>query len=68
MGLKKARVFLGNLPEHSTEEDVRQRLLKYGTVDSVEIKHKKEFGKDTIVSTFAYVNLETEELTLQHCK
>ena len=37
-------VYLGNLPEDSTEEDIRRQLVKFGPIDTVKLVKEKNIG------------------------
>lgn len=62
------RIFVGNLPHEVTRDDIVSKFKKYGKVESVEIKSKKDLSSGEVLATFSYVNLNTDDNTLGSCK
>ncbi|KAK7866967.1 hypothetical protein R5R35_014739 [Gryllus longicercus] len=60
MSPKMVRVFVGNLPPDTVEDDLKKLLKKYGTVLTVEIKRR-------INDVFAFVDLENLKLDVHTC-
>ncbi|PSN33676.1 hypothetical protein C0J52_18989 [Blattella germanica] len=52
MNLQKRRVFVGNLPPNTTENDIVKKFSKFGCIQSVEIKQRPDS------STFAFLDFE----------
>jgi RNA-binding proteins (RRM domain) len=62
MPAEKKRVFVGNLPADTTQADVIKLFSNFGNVLSVEIKQHPNS------STFAFLDLKTDEDKLKSCK
>jgi len=62
MPTEKKRVFVGNLPADTTRADVAKLFSNFGNVLSVEIKQHPN------TSTFAFLDLKTDEDKLKSCK
>lgn len=58
----ETRLFVGNIPLNTSEQDLQAEFGHYGYVNSVEIKSKNEDEK------FAFVNLQIEERLVEKCK
>lgn len=66
--MEKKRLFVGNLPHEIDEDTIRNKFSKYGVVLSVELKHRYSgLNKDDIISTFAFVNLQSSQESLSKC-
>ncbi|XP_050312446.1 nucleolar protein 8 [Anthonomus grandis grandis] len=61
------RIFISDLPETYTKEELESSFSKYGTVTSVEIKERKELTPKNTSLFFAFINLKTDELGLNQC-
>jgi RNA recognition motif-containing protein len=61
------RLFVGNLPDGVTENEIRPLFNKFGRIDTLEIKTKKGVDGD-VVSTFAFVDFCTSDAKLSKCK
>jgi RNA recognition motif-containing protein len=61
------RLFVGNLPDGVTENEIRPLFNKFGRIDTLEIKTKKGVDGD-VVSTFAFVDFSTSDAKLSKCK
>ncbi|KAF5280275.1 hypothetical protein FQR65_LT03083 [Abscondita terminalis] len=60
------RLFINNLENNVTEEELRDTFCSYGTVTSVEVKERKNpVGNQT--QQFAYINISTKDHTLHKC-
>ncbi|KAF6038324.1 NOL8 [Bugula neritina] len=61
------RMFVGGLPKHIAEEELRTRFTKYGKITTVDIKNKHnptgEWNK-----TFAYLNIYMTQQGFQKCR
>jgi RNA recognition motif-containing protein len=56
------RLFIGNLPENVTSEEVSSKFSHFGNVQDAEVRTKNE-------ATFAFVSLFVEEeASVKHCK
>ncbi|XP_026286073.1 probable RNA-binding protein CG14230 [Frankliniella occidentalis] len=61
------RIFVGNLPHEVTRDQLVSKFKDYGTVESVEVKTKKDATTDQVIATFSYVNLNTDKESLNQC-
>lgn len=68
MHVGRKRIFVGNLPPHIQENEVKEQFSQYGNVVSVEIKHRKENVNENVSPVFAFVSIETDDKTLHQCK
>lgn len=59
--MKSFRLFIGNIPAQTSEQELSSEFSAYGHVKNIEIKSK---GDDNI---FAFINLETEEHIVNQC-
>ncbi|CAG0889491.1 unnamed protein product [Darwinula stevensoni] len=50
------RLFVGNLFPDVKEDELRQQFVKFGDVNAVEVRHKKDV-EGNVVNTFAYINV-----------
>lgn len=62
------RIFVGNLPTDISEKDVENEFGAYGTVNKVEVKHKRDPLTNNIMSTFAFVTITITDSLLNQCK
>ncbi|CAH1163914.1 unnamed protein product [Phaedon cochleariae] len=67
MKLESKRIFISDLPETATQEELQNAFRDYGNVKSIEIKERKELGPKNSSLFFSYVNLETDDRQLQKC-
>lgn len=68
MKSENKRIFISDLPETSTKDELESSFSPYGEVSSVEIKERKELGPNNKSLFFAYVNLITDDKRLNQCK
>ncbi|XP_037036322.1 probable RNA-binding protein CG14230 [Bradysia coprophila] len=61
------RIFVGNLPTDIVEKDVENEFASYGTVNKVEVKHKRDPLSNDIMSTFAFVTIIITDSLLNQC-
>lgn len=61
--MKEQRIFVGNLPNSITENDLQKLFKKYGVIN-VEIKKRKSILDQE--SAFAYVNIPSK--STDNCK
>ncbi|MFP4258186.1 MAG: RNA recognition motif domain-containing protein [Desulfovermiculus sp.] len=54
------RMYVGNLPFSSTEEDVRALFSRFGEVGTVHLVHDRETGRPR---GFGFVEMQTEAAT-----
>ncbi|XP_059620805.1 probable RNA-binding protein CG14230 [Phlebotomus argentipes] len=59
------RLFVGNLPPKTTEEELSQEFGAYGKVSSVDIKEKQNANNSS--SKFAFVTIEMASTMVQQC-
>ncbi|XP_034236799.1 probable RNA-binding protein CG14230 [Thrips palmi] len=64
MSAQSHRIFVGNLPHAATEEEIRSKFIKYGTVESVEIRTKKDACTGDPLATFSFVNIKADRESL----
>lgn len=62
------RIFVGNLPTDIAEKDVENEFGAYGTVNKVEVKHKRDPLTNNIMSTFAFVTISITDSLLNQCR
>ncbi|CAH0552142.1 unnamed protein product [Brassicogethes aeneus] len=67
MKLQEKRIFISDLPETATEDECKTLFGEYGKVKSIEIKERKELGPKNYSLFFAYINLETDDHSIQKC-
>jgi RNA recognition motif-containing protein len=60
--MEECRLFIGNLPSNTTEEELKSEFGYYGAVKSVELKKKND------ENVYGFVNVELEEKMLTKCK
>lgn len=61
------RIFVGNLPTDIVEKEVENEFAAYGTVNKVEVKHKRDPMSNEIMSTFAFVTITITDDLLNQC-
>lgn len=61
------RIFVGNLPTDIVEKDVENEFASYGTVNKVEVKHKRDPLTTDIMSTFAFITISITDSLLNQC-
>uniref|UniRef100_A0A4Y0BNB2 RRM domain-containing protein n=1 Tax=Anopheles funestus TaxID=62324 RepID=A0A4Y0BNB2_ANOFN len=66
MNLKPYRLFIGNIPAGTTEQELSKEFSAYGNVESLEIKTKTNPLNDS-VDTFGFVTLQTEDHIVPQC-
>ncbi|XP_072181936.1 uncharacterized protein [Diadema setosum] len=66
MAAEQKRLFVGGLHQSVTEQEVRDRFSRHGTISSVEIKTKKDL-RGNPVKTFAYLDICLPESELKKC-
>ncbi|XP_076268324.1 putative RNA-binding protein CG14230 isoform X2 [Rhynchophorus ferrugineus] len=67
MKAENQRIFISDLPETLTEDELRTTFSNYGQVSSIEIKERKELGPKNKSLFFAYINLVTDHSDLNKC-
>lgn len=58
----ETRLFVGNVPRNTSEQELQSEFGFYGVVKSVEIKQKTEDEH------FAFVNIQIEERLVEKCE
>lgn len=58
----ETRLFVGNIPANTSEQELQSEFGYYGVVNRVELKTKNEN------ENFAFVNLQIEERLVEKCK
>jgi len=61
------RVFISDLPETVTQDELNNNFSKYGEVSSIEIKERKELGAKNHSLFYAYINLLTDDKRINQC-
>lgn len=60
--MSETRLFIGNIPANTSEDELKSEFSYYGEVKSVELKTKNE-GE-----VFGFVNIGIDEKLVQKCK
>ncbi|XP_058453058.1 probable RNA-binding protein CG14230 [Malaya genurostris] len=60
------RLFVGNIPADTNEQELKQEFSAYGTVKAIDLKCKPNALSNS-VDTFAFVNIELDDRTLWRC-
>ena len=60
--MNETRLFIGNIPSNTTEDELKSEFGYYGVVKSVELKTKNE---DNL---YGFVNIEIDDKLAQKCK
>ncbi|XP_062561511.1 probable RNA-binding protein CG14230 [Armigeres subalbatus] len=60
------RLFVGNIPAGTGEDELKQEFSAYGSVKAIDLKTKPNPLTNS-VDTFAFVNVELDERTLWQC-
>ncbi|XP_050100595.1 probable RNA-binding protein CG14230 [Anopheles aquasalis] len=63
---KSFRLFVGNIPQGTSEEELRTEFGAYGVVESVEVKTKPN-ALSGAADTFGFVSLKTEDRIVSQC-
>jgi RNA recognition motif-containing protein len=61
------RIFVGNVPESATADQLKKEFSNYGQVQNVDLKSKHNPLTDT-TSHFAFITLAIEGNELRQCK
>lgn len=64
---KTHRLFVGNLPFNIVDQELKNEFGSYGSVKSVEVKHKRN-QENEIDNTFAFIMIDIDGHALQQCK
>ncbi|KFB43752.1 AGAP001261-PA-like protein [Anopheles sinensis] len=64
--LKSHRLFIGNIPKGTTEDELKEEFCAYGVVESIEIKQKSNPVSD-VVDIFGFVTLQADDYTVGCC-
>lgn len=66
---KSERLFVGNLPENIVDQELKNEFGAYGSVQSVELKTKKDVDDPSkVINTFAFITLNIDPGALRRCK
>ncbi|XP_065094809.1 probable RNA-binding protein CG14230 [Ochlerotatus camptorhynchus] len=60
------RLFVGNVPAGTSEQELKQEFSNYGSVKAIDLKCKPN-ALNGSVDTFAFVNVELDDRTLWQC-
>ncbi|XP_055638378.1 probable RNA-binding protein CG14230 [Toxorhynchites rutilus septentrionalis] len=61
------RLFVGNIPSGTTEQELRQEFESYGPVEAIDLKSKPNATNVDSLDTFAFINIELDDRTLRSC-
>lgn len=68
METSQKRIFISDLPETMTKDQLESAFSNYGQVHSIEIKERKELGHIHNSLFFAYISLSIDDRALNECK
>lgn len=60
------RLFVGNLPENTSENDLRSAFTSYGEITTLDLKTKTATGNES--KKFAFVSLSSSNYSIEACK
>jgi len=66
MGAESRRLYVGNLFPEVTDDDIKKRFSKFGSVTKVEIKSKRDIDGE-VTETFAFIDLGSGDRGLADC-
>ncbi|XP_072389078.1 probable RNA-binding protein CG14230 [Diabrotica undecimpunctata] len=67
MKLETNRIFISDLPETASKDELQNIFGNYGEVSSIEIKERKELGQKNTSLFFAYVTINIDAKSLNNC-
>uniref|UniRef100_A0A6P7H9Y6 Probable RNA-binding protein CG14230 n=1 Tax=Diabrotica virgifera virgifera TaxID=50390 RepID=A0A6P7H9Y6_DIAVI len=67
MKLETKRIFISDLPETASKDELQNIFGNYGEVSSIEIKERKELGQKNTSLFFAYVTTNIDAKSLDNC-
>ena len=67
MTMNNTRLFVGNLPPDTREEQIKEVFGFYGVCKNVDLKTKKAKLEDEAPEVFAFVNIEIEDHMVDQC-
>ncbi|CAG9835348.1 unnamed protein product [Diabrotica balteata] len=67
MKLETNRIFISDLPETASKDELQNIFGNYGEVSSIEIKERKELGQKNSSLFFAYVTVNIDAKSLNNC-
>lgn len=66
--LKLSRLFVGNIPEGTSDTDLKNEFKNYGIVESVDLKVKVNNSSDQESNVFAFINIKIEDHMIEQCE
>ena len=65
--MNSTRLFVGNLPPDTREEQIKEVFGFYGLCKNVDLKSKKSKLEEEEAEVFAFVNMEIEDNMVEQC-
>lgn len=59
------RLFVGNIPESSEENELRKAFTKFGEITSLDLKFK---NNDVTQNKFAFISMSASNIAIESCK
>lgn len=62
------RLFVGNLPDNTSENDLRSAFSSYGTITTLDLKTKTGTGTGNESKKFAFVSISGSNYDIEACE